>query len=191
MEKTLVEGGRPPKFYRIERDRDTGTVSVSVGVSGPEGICWRALAHCNLHSPTGFEIGYGRSGPADTAASILADYFGEDRNHVEDAWRGRAARPSAAAKLHQRFKAEVIASIDVEAGKSYLLDESRITAWLVDRHPEYVNPLQSVRCAGCGETLWREPDVYGSSEVWQEAVRCFRLEHRHQSAEEDAPPGKE
>ena len=94
-------------------------------------------AHCNLHSPTGFEIGYGGSGPADTAASILADYFGEDARWVERTWRGRSnERPSIAVKLHRAFKFEVIAGIGLELGAVYMLDESQITAWLEERHPE-------------------------------------------------------
>jgi hypothetical protein len=45
------------------------------------------------HSPTGFEWGYGGSGPADLAANVLA-YFCAD---LREAWR-----------LHQRFKESVI-----------------------------------------------------------------------------------
>lgn len=37
----------------------------------------RVLKHLVLHSPTGFGHGYGGSGPADLALSVLADYFGE------------------------------------------------------------------------------------------------------------------
>lgn len=48
------------------------------------------------HSPTGFEWGYGGSGPAQLALAILADALGND---------GRALR------LHQRFKFKVIASM--------------------------------------------------------------------------------
>jgi hypothetical protein len=110
MDNTVIEGARPSKFYRIERDRETGVISVRVGVRGPNGTCWKAVAHCNLHSPTGFEIGYGGSGPADTAASILADYFGEGRKLVENAWWGREARPSIAVKLHHNAESGIMPS---------------------------------------------------------------------------------
>src|SRR6266571_3157367 len=81
-------------------------------LKGRAGIHWDRLPHCNLHSPSGFEVGYCGSGPADTAASILADYFGEEREFVERAWRGRwQSRPSLALKLHQSFKFEVIAAV--------------------------------------------------------------------------------
>ena len=144
MENNVINNGRPPKVYRIERDERTGTVIIHVGVKWPAGLSWRFLSHCNLHSPTGFEVGYAGSGPADTAASILADYFEENSDSVERAWRGRFnARPSVAIKLHEFFKFEVIAGIHLEPGEVHTLDESRITAWLVEGHPEYLNPLES------------------------------------------------
>lgn len=45
------------------------------------------------HSPTGFEWGYGGSGPAQLALAILAAVVGDDE---------------LAVRLHQRFKFEVI-----------------------------------------------------------------------------------
>jgi hypothetical protein len=185
METLIVNDTRPPKIYRIERDGETGAVSVAVGIKGRAGIHWDRLPHCNLHSPSGFEVGYCGSGPADTAASILADYFGEEREFVERAWRGRwQSRPSLALKLHQSFKFEVIAGVQLEPGKSYMLEESRIAAWLVDNHPEYLNPLESVQCPRCDETLWREPDLYATAETWQEATRQFKLAHQGHNPEE-------
>ena len=82
MEKNVINNGHPPRIYRIERDTKTGTVIIHVGIKWRSGPSWRLLAHCNLHSPSGFEVGYGGSGPADTAASILADYFEEDSRSV-------------------------------------------------------------------------------------------------------------
>lgn len=46
------------------------------------------------HSPTGFEWGYGGSGPAQLALALLADALGDDE---------------AALREYQTFKAEVIA----------------------------------------------------------------------------------
>ena len=136
MEKNVINNERPPKVYRIERDEKTGTVIIRVGIKWREGPSWRLLAHCNLHSPTGFEVGYGGSGPADTAASILADYFEEDALSIERTWRGRSnGRPSIAVKLHHAFKFEVIAGIRLGPGETHTLDESQITAWLKENHP--------------------------------------------------------
>jgi len=48
------------------------------------------------HSPTGFEWGYGGSGPAQLALAILADHLANDEKAV---------------RLHQDFKFKVIASL--------------------------------------------------------------------------------
>ena len=48
------------------------------------------------HSPTGFEWGYGGSGPAQLALALLADHLGND---------------DAAVSLHQDFKSQVVASL--------------------------------------------------------------------------------
>lgn len=40
-----------------------------------------ALRHLVRHSPTGFQWGYGGSGPSDLARSLLADLFGEPEIH--------------------------------------------------------------------------------------------------------------
>jgi len=48
------------------------------------------------HSPTGFEWGYGGSGPAQLALAILADHLGDDEQ---------------ALNLYQRFKWQVIAEL--------------------------------------------------------------------------------
>jgi len=48
------------------------------------------------HSPTGFEWGYGGSGPAQLALAILADHFGNDEQ---------------AFNFHHRYKWAVIAEL--------------------------------------------------------------------------------
>ena len=48
------------------------------------------------HSPSGFEWGYGGSGPAQLALAILADHLGDDQE---------------ALNLYQRFKWAVIAEL--------------------------------------------------------------------------------
>src|SRR6516162_11027293 len=49
------------------------------------------------HSPTGFEWGYGGSGPAQLALALLADALGDDARAV---------------RLHQRFKWEIVARLE-------------------------------------------------------------------------------
>ena len=65
----------------------------------------------HVHSPTGFEWGYGGSGPADLALNILGLYV-----PPAEAWR-----------LHQRFKTEVIARLPRDGG---VLQSPRIVAWI-------------------------------------------------------------
>ena len=60
-----------------------------------------------------------------------------------------------------------------------MLDEEQITAWVVEKHPEYPHPLESVNCPACGDTLWREPDIFTTAVAWQDAVRTFNREHEH------------
>ena len=57
------------------------------------------LKHVVFHSPTGFSWGYGGSGPADLALSILADHLGENPTE-NDLYHGRPR----CWQLHQPFK---------------------------------------------------------------------------------------
>jgi hypothetical protein len=100
------------------------------------------LPHANLHSPTGFECGYGGSGPADLAASILADFFDVNARTVGATYRGkhsRKPRPAVALKvveLHQDFKAELIARIDIARGQRYEITGGMIAEWLCKKDNE-------------------------------------------------------
>ncbi len=69
------------------------------------------LRHVVKHSPTGFEFGYGGSGPADLALAILTDYVGAEK--AED--------------LHQGFKWLFIAPM---TGNGRNILASEIDAWL-------------------------------------------------------------
>lgn len=63
------------------------------------------------HSSTGFQWGYGGSGPAQTALAILADALGDD---------------ARALRLHQRFKDAKVACIQHHR---WTLDQAEIIAW--------------------------------------------------------------
>jgi hypothetical protein len=54
------------------------------------------------HSPTGFEWGYGGSGPAQLALAILLDYYGDEKK---------------AANIYQDFKWRVIARLPFSGWK--------------------------------------------------------------------------
>lgn len=62
------------------------------------------------HSPTGFEWGYGGSGPAQLALAILLDYI-----------------PSRAEKLYQKFKFDIIAGLPPD---EWYIKELEIDNWL-------------------------------------------------------------
>jgi len=63
------------------------------------------------HSPTGFEWGYGGSGPAQLALAILADATGDEDLAIE---------------LHQTFKWEVVAKLPKE---KWELLRGAVIAW--------------------------------------------------------------
>ena len=85
----------------------TGTVvgSKVVLVNG------KRLKHINKHSPSGFNWGYGGSGPADLARSILNDLYGKE----------------VADRLYQKFKWAFIA--ELPQGEDWELTEEDIEHW--------------------------------------------------------------
>ena len=72
------------------------------------------LSHIERHSPDGFQWGYGGSGPADLARSILYDLLG-DFNIVD--------------RLYQTFKFDFVA----KANRVLIIFESDIRAWLEEQ----------------------------------------------------------
>lgn len=109
------------KTYRMKR----GPNGLEATVDG------RPLHHEVFHSPTGFEMGYGGSGPADLALSILADLL-DDRRIMR---RGDAQGRSLALHCYQEIKGRLIAGL---RGDEAELTESDLWAcigqidWLVD-----------------------------------------------------------
>ncbi len=109
------------KGKRLAADDEVGGCQVLVieDGGGPH-----PLRHVVKHSPTGFGWGYGGSGPADLALSILADYFGE-RPTKDDLYhgRGRAVDP----RLYQPFKWQFIATASPEG---FTITGEEISEWL-------------------------------------------------------------
>jgi hypothetical protein len=90
--------------------RDPRTIVLRRGPKGEaiaEGVAHRFV----VHSPTGFEWGYGGSGPGDLALNILAEFLAPP-----DAW-----------VLHQAFKWAFIAHVPREGGT---LPAQAIGAWV-------------------------------------------------------------
>jgi hypothetical protein len=75
------------KTYIGRREGRVAEVSVDGRPLNPRLDLWN-------HSPTGFEWGYGGSGPAQLALALLADLLGNDEDAVN---------------LHQQFKFTVVA----------------------------------------------------------------------------------
>ena len=113
------------KQYRIERKAECGVVAKVVAEHGDY-----PLPHIVYHSPTGFETGYGGSGPSDLALAILADHFGESERTVRQGLAGRASR---AVHLYQLFKFDFIVSRQLTVGASYTITSEEIEAWLAVR----------------------------------------------------------
>lgn len=83
------------------------------------------------HSPTGFEIGYGGSGPADLALNVLAAYVPPHSDGLPPVacWNG-AVVSATAWRLHQQFKAEFIATMPKHGGR---IAADAIRAWIASQ----------------------------------------------------------
>ena len=77
------------KRYEGRREGHAVTVMMNGRPLNPRLDLWN-------HSPTGFEWGYGGSGPAQLALALLADHFADD---------------AQALHLHQEFKFRVVAHL--------------------------------------------------------------------------------
>lgn len=77
------------------------------------------LKHIKRHSPTGMEIGYEGSGPADTALSILTDHMGLPK----------------ADRIYQFFKRDIVAKWEREEGICFQITSSEIDEWMKENMP--------------------------------------------------------
>ena len=79
------------------------------------------LHNYGYHSPDGFQIGYGGSGPADLAYSILIYYYLDGKVEVDKA-------KEYAEAAHQQFKWKFIAP----EKRHLVITDREITMWLCD-----------------------------------------------------------
>jgi hypothetical protein len=124
---TMMEG-KSYRGRRTGRKQDTSDpVVVEVGTFWKEnrdlGIGyilkrgnWKPLLHRVSHSPSGFNWGYGGSGPADLARSILWDLLGEEPD----------------SQLYQDFKFEFVTIWDPI--EDWEIDEPTIRSWMTVRN---------------------------------------------------------
>ena len=140
MNRDEVSTGRPvdtlakrhsPKTYEVTRST-SGQIGVLVKTEGGRNAT--LLRHCVLHSPTGMETGYAGSGPADLAASILADFLGAEPERVRNVWEKSLGLSKGPAhdviRLHQLFKAHFIQERKVAVGESYTITGDEIAEWI-------------------------------------------------------------
>jgi hypothetical protein len=97
--------GKIYRGMRLEPDQTT-LPDILVAVDG------KPLEHIVRHSPDGFEWGYGGSGPADLALSILTDVFG--------------GRVELANLYYQEFKFDFVAGW----GDTWVVYENVVSQWL-------------------------------------------------------------
>lgn len=96
------------KRYVMRRLPGGRALAVVIGRDGVE----RSLRHVMRHSPTGFEWGYGGSGPADLALSICVDLLEGDVPplvYQDVKWRLLEKMPKAGGELHEDEVREAIA----------------------------------------------------------------------------------
>ena len=118
----MDQGVRAMQLHDVICRREAGSAIV-------EGIrqewVWR--------SPSGFEWGYGGSGPSDLALNILLQATG-DRDF--------------SAKYHQAFKWQFVAKLPADGGVIAARD---VESWIKERDPEFIleaNPTGSVANGG-------------------------------------------
>lgn len=118
----------------------------------PSSRCFTNVPHLVTdHSPTGFEWGYGGSGPADLALNILEVYFhsmGWTGARVEQ-YRGTCFYLAQA--LHQAFKEDFLMGMDELGGEiKYEVIRDWVHAYMID-HPELVERDQMYRGVSVAE----------------------------------------
>lgn len=119
------------KIYTGKRTKDGVEVRIIHPQEDIEGFVSGSLPHIPFHSPTGFEWGYGGSGPADLALAILVDFLDEHlpSESWEDPTFSQRIGKSKAWRYHQPFKWAFVAGF---ADKWELYD-TQIEQWLKEQ----------------------------------------------------------
>lgn len=97
------------KVYYVRRDAP-GRVIATVAWTVNGGADGHPLPHLERHSPDGFEYGYGGSGPADLARSIVGEVLGQKDPSIT---------------LYSRLKMEWVSQLEGAGPHSISEDEVR------------------------------------------------------------------
>lgn len=99
--------------YVTEREPDPNGPGFVLLFAVMEGGKRVQVEHVIYHSPTGLEYGYGGSGPADMALTILGDWFGCDAHRLAAKIRAGSELDESerrAVHWHQDFKWKFVAN---------------------------------------------------------------------------------
>jgi hypothetical protein len=135
----------------VDRTRAFGVASVERHADALiEGVtCWRApdgaarssIPQRHVHyAPTGFDWGFGGSGPADLALNVLAVFLPLAADATGVALRDGSSVSEAAWVLHQAFKYDLIATLPRAGGH---ITAQMIRAWITTHPVIGADPLFS------------------------------------------------
>ena len=123
-----MRDAKPEAQERLESALESPFMGANVRIWRDEdGDVRTNIPRCLIqHSPTGFEVGYGGSGPADLALNIMAAFFplAEGEEGVKT-FCGRSCSQRAW-DAHQGFKREFISRIHLKPGEETLTPSSVI-----------------------------------------------------------------
>src|SRR5215217_8434842 len=127
----VVDRARAFGLARVERSADALIAGVSCW-RAPDGTAISSIPHRHVHyAPTGFDWGFGGSGPADLALDVLALFLPLAPEATSVALRDGSSVSEAAWALHQEFKYDLIATLPRSGGD---ISVQTIRAWIT-AHP--------------------------------------------------------
>jgi hypothetical protein len=127
----VVDRARAFGLASVERPADALIAGVSCW-RAPDGTAISSIPHRHVHyAPTGFDWGFGGSGPADLALNVLALFLPLAANVTGVALRDGSSVSEATWALHQAFKYDLIATLPRAGGH---LTAETIRAWITT-HP--------------------------------------------------------
>ena len=123
----VVDRARRFGLASVERQSDARIEGVTCWRT-PDGTARSSIPQRHVHyAPTGFDWGFGGSGPADLALNVLALFLPLPSDATGVALRDGSSVSEAAWALHQAFKYDLIATLPRAGGH---LIAKTISAWI-------------------------------------------------------------